>query len=306
VLKDLSPPLRLQSNPDFEISVIGHLGRKDVAVENSEVDLLHLNRLRRWLKQQRVQMTVGDILILYRSIYNPLYQPSSQVLKALDIFRVEATSDREREALRLIDHLLDSMKSLAPSLLIPMDASFIDPRERIFPTTLRTPFTKLLDLYRETCQAYQVYQTEGGEETEKAFLAKRKELFSHLQVFTKMRAAIKALTIRGERSGGLNEVVKADEVFSNVGRVIKGTSLTRFTSARDDGATKKLVWGIMSDDEDRLQLSLRDFRQHVGSLIKIGREELARTLAQDYLDGFARGLNDFVRELGEVVAIPTH
>ncbi len=304
--KNLSRPLRLQSNPDFEMGAIGHLGRQDVAVENSEVDLLHFNRLRRWLKRQGIQMTVGDVLILYRSIYNPLYQPSSQVLEALGVFRARAANAREKKALRQIDHFLDSTKSSNPSLLIPMDASFIEPKERIFPTTFRTPFTKLFDLYRETCRACRVYQTEGGEEAETTFFAKRKELLSHLQVFTKMRAAIKALTIRRERSGGLNEVVKANEVFCNLGRVIKGSSLTRFTSARNDGLTKKLVWGVMSDDEGRLQLSLRDFRPHVEPLIGIGREDLARMLAQDYLTSFARGLNEFVRELCEVVAIPMH
>ncbi len=304
--KELARPLRLQSNPDFEMSVIGHLGRKDVAVENSEVDLLCINRLRRRLKQGGIQITVGDLLILYRFIYDPLYKPSSQALEALDLFSLKAISDKGREALQLIDQLLHTLKSSRPSLLIHMDASFIDPRERISPTSFRSPFTNLHDLYHETRQTCQVYQTEGGEEPEKAFFAKRKELLSHLQLFAKMRTAIKALTMRGERSGGLNDLIKADEVFSNVGRVPKGASLTRFTSARDDGATKKLVWGIMSDDENRLQISLRDFRQHVGPLIETGREDLARTLAQDYLNGFVHGLNDFVRELGEVVAIPIH
>jgi hypothetical protein len=58
-----------------------------------------------------------------------------------------------------------------------------------------------------------------------------------------------------QKIGVLAEVFKGDEVFSNVGKIARDSSLTRFTSARDDGAAKLLVWGILTDDGRRVRLA---------------------------------------------------
>src|SRR5690606_11757154 len=105
-----------------------------------------------------------------------------------------------------------------------------------------------------------------------------------------------------QKIGILNEILKGREVFSNTGQVTTSSTLTRFTSARDDGATKLLVWGVMSDASGRLHIALRDFRPHVGPLRRQGRADLAQALAQDYLDSYALTVNNVVRSIQRVLA----
>ena len=95
----------------------------------------------------------------------------------------------------------------------------------------------------------------------------------------------------------LNDLIKGREVFSNVGAVIKASSLTRFITAKDDNEKKTLAWGVLTDAHGVMRLSLRDFRPQVGALGQTGQGDLARRLAQDYLDAYVRGLNQFVGEL---------
>jgi hypothetical protein len=99
----------------------------------------------------------------------------------------------------------------------------------------------------------------------------------------------------------LNEVIKGEEVFSNVGRVARGSSLCRFTSAKDDNENKTLVWGILTDDNDVLHLSLRDFRPHVAALHRLGKINLAELMLQHYVDSFAEGFNEFVARLLDIL-----
>src|SRR5205085_1055852 len=105
-----------------------------------------------------------------------------------------------------------------------------------------------------------------------------------------------------QKIGILNEIIKGREVFSNAGQVAGASTLTRFLSARDDGATKLLVWGIMSDAAGRLHISLRDFRPHVGPLLRLGRADLAHALAQDYLESYAASTNELVRSIQRVLS----
>jgi hypothetical protein len=86
-----------------------------------------------------------------------------------------------------------------------------------------------------------------------------------------------------------------------VGRVAPGATLTRFISAKDDGETKELVWGILTDDQGRMQISLRDFRPFVPMLLALGEAPLADLLAQDYLESYVEGFNRFLAELETVV-----
>jgi hypothetical protein len=105
----------------------------------------------------------------------------------------------------------------------------------------------------------------------------------------------------------LNEVIKGEEVFSNVGRVARGSSLSRFISAKDDNENKTLVWGILTDDKEILHLALRDFRPHVTALHRLGRLELAEIMLQHYVDTFAQGFNKFVATLLDILnAAATH
>jgi hypothetical protein len=98
----------------------------------------------------------------------------------------------------------------------------------------------------------------------------------------------------------LNEIIKGDEVFSNVGQMAPGSSISRFISAKDDGRAKVLVWGFLSDAEGQLTVTLRDFRPHVAALVAIGQEPLARRIAQDYLNGYAFLVNQLVSDLDDI------
>jgi hypothetical protein len=331
--------LSLRSNPPFEqeIKVKAYRGRQDVSVENRAIDLIKINDLRRLLQPVGINITVNDILTLYRSIYDPIY--SEVVAIGLGVRRklmsrldgMLPSGPHKLEAIKLIDETLTNMKkeleTSNPSLLIPMDASFVAPKERVFPTTFRNPFVKIYTLYRQTRGLYEDLLIEYSEDVDHAFIKKRKELFKHILGFTEYFGALKRMTMQGEsfntatikmlahlppsmqstldlipqKISALNEIIKGEEVFSNVGRVARGSSLSRFMSAKDDGETKKLIWGIMCDKDGRLTISLRDFRKHVPVFIKIGGERLALMLAQDYLDRYARGLNNFVKEMIDIV-----
>ncbi len=107
----------------------------------------------------------------------------------------------------------------------------------------------------------------------------------------------RTLDLLPQKIGLLNDVLKGEEVFSNVGRVARGSSLVRFSSARDDGVTKTMVWGILTDDGGRMHITLRDCRPHAGGLARIGQSSLAQRVAQDYLDAYVRGLNRYVTEV---------
>jgi hypothetical protein len=52
-----------------------------------------------------------------------------------------------------------------------------------------------------------------------------------------------------------------------------------------------------------MHIALRDFRPHVRGLLNLGQGALARRLAQDYLDEYARGLNRLANELGAIAAV---
>jgi hypothetical protein len=98
----------------------------------------------------------------------------------------------------------------------------------------------------------------------------------------------------------LNDILKGREVFSNVGAVAKSSTLTRFVTAKDDNEKKTLAWGVITDAEGIMHISLRDFRPHVGMLQSVGQGELAARICRDYLNAYARGLNDFINALWRI------
>jgi hypothetical protein len=98
----------------------------------------------------------------------------------------------------------------------------------------------------------------------------------------------------------LNDIIKGREVFSNVGQVAKSSTLRRFITAKDDNEKKTLAWGVLTDANNRMIISLRDFRPHVKLLDNVGRHDLAQVMAQDYLDSYARGFNKWVADVQRI------
>jgi hypothetical protein len=76
-------------------------------------------------------------------------------------------------------------------------------------------------------------------------------------------------------------------------------------SAKDDGNTKALVWGIMSDDQNRLIITMRDFRPHVKPLVTANRADLAQRMAQDYLTTYTAALIGLVARMSAMLQVET-
>jgi hypothetical protein len=318
-------PLALASSAKVDRRAREHRAGGEATAESDGVDMGRMQRLRRWLKQRGISLTVNDLLLLYRSIHATEYEPSPRVERAIEAFRRRADGAEAREALETIQATLIRFRETNPSLLIPMDASNVSPRERVFPTTFRNPLVDIRDRLAEAQAQYRAYRSDPV--LWEGFDRARRELLAYLDAFGELLDALKAVTRRGEsfntatirllahlppsmqslldqipqRIGVLNEVVKGNEVFSNVGRVAPGATLTRFISAKDDGETKELVWGILTDDQGRMQISLRDFRPFVSMLLALGEGPLADLLAQDYLESYVQGLNRFLAKLETVV-----
>mgnify|MGYP005841663757 CR=1 FL=1 len=300
----------------------------EVSAETTLIRLELVQDVRRSLlkRSDKLRLTVNDLLLLYRSIYSPLYKPAKQIIHAL----AELSAQREKDAqtaAQLVSKALDTSRQANPALLIPIDATSLSPHERIFPTTFRNPFTTLYEQHQRTRYAFRMLEQriEGmnmaqlGAEAQ----AMRLEYFGSLQKFGEAMLAYKDVTVKGESLststirllGGLppsvqrlldslpshfdmlNDTIKGQEVFSNVGQVAATSSLRRFNTAKDDNEKKTLAWGILTDAAGVLHISLRDFRPHVGALMGIGRGDLAQLMAQDYLDKYAMGFNTFMEEL---------
>jgi hypothetical protein len=338
-------PLILRSTPEVEALAQPQRWPGEASAESGGVDIRGLRSLRKWLRQRGVSLTVNDLLLLYRFFHAARYRPSPAVLQALQDFRGRARSSEARAALQSIKDTWARFHETNPALLIPMDASNVSPRERIFPTTFRNPLIEIADRFAAAQEQYRAFRAHSAPdrdsaaqrreiETESlqawaAFDQARRELLAYLKAFGELLDALKAVTMRGEsfntatirllghlptsmqhlldqipqRIGVLNEIIKGNEVFSNVGRVAPGTFLTRFASAKDDGETKELVWGVLTDDRDRMWISLRDFRPFVPLLLSLGETALADSLAQDYLESYVAGLNCFVSDLGAIIAL---
>jgi hypothetical protein len=235
-----------------------------------------------------------------------------------------------RKAAQLARQSIEQARQPNPALLIPMDATIIDPKERIYPTTFRSPFADVLPKHRQVIKAYQEYEaTKGNATAWAAFEEARREYLGVFALFGDLLISYKNITMQGEsvstntirllgglpdsvkrlldsvpeRFDAINDMVKGQEVFSNVGSVSGGSSLRRFITAKDDNEKKTLAWGIMTDAAGIMHLSLRDFRPHVGAFVRIGRGALAQRMTHDYLDAYANSLNQYVLELNRIIGL---
>jgi hypothetical protein len=217
-----------------------------------------------------------------------------------------------------------------PAILIPVDASLRDPRERLYPMTFEVPLAELdlLELHRRCLKTLSAYKTAKGDRTAHyaAFDEIQRYYLAALAGFGEVMSVAKEIAIEGESvSVGsikllahiptplqrllelipsqfdlLNDIIKGREVFSNLGAVHPNSTLTRFITAKDDNEKKQLAWGVVTDAAGVMRISLRDFRPHVAHLHAIGRQGLANHIVQDYLDAYARGLNDYIQELHKI------
>ncbi|MCC7118041.1 MAG: hypothetical protein IT310_05905 [Anaerolineales bacterium] len=299
----------------------------EVGAETEKVRLKPCLELRKQFKQrnEQIQLTINDLLVLYRAFHAAKYRPSPKLTS--EITRLAQTNPEVAASIR---QLVEEVSRTNPSILIPMDASQKIPRERVYPLNLEVPVVdlNLIALHAQTMQLLDAYEKSKEDRAAMftAFQQYQKLYLASLAGFGAFLAKAKAVAIQGESSSVgaikllahlpaavqrmldkipekfdlLNSILKGREVFSNVGAVAENSTLTRFVTAKDDNAQKQLAWGVLTDAKGIMRISLRDFRPQVTNLLSIGRKDLASLIAQDYLEGYAEDFNAFVKDLSRI------
>lgn len=297
--------------------------------ESDKINLRACLNLRYYFKQRNdaLKLTVNDLLVLYRAMHAAKYQPSPELESKL---KKLASNRAHRSLAEQIQTALEESRRQNPSMLIPMDASRHSPRDRLYPLSMEVPLAELdlLHLHQRAIQALNAYEGFKGErpvlyaqfdEAQRVYLAA-------LAGFSAIFDRLKEIAIQGESASVgaikalahippplqrlldqipsrfelLNNVLKGREVFSNVGAVVPTSTIRRFVTAKDDNEQKQLVWGVITDAQGIMHVSLRDFRPHVAALQAIGRADLAHEITQDYLDSYVKGFNNFIFDLHRI------
>jgi hypothetical protein len=299
----------------------------EAGAENQSVNIKAFIDLRNYFKQRSdlLRLTINDLLVLYRAIHAATYQPSVVLQREVD-----ALEKLKPEVVSLIKQILKDVNALNPAILMPIDASKSIPRDRIYPLNMEVPLAELdfLNLHKAALQTVIEFESQRNADDElfARFDNIQRRYLATLGGFGTILAKAKDIAVRGEsasvgaikllahmplplkqlldriptRYEKLNNLLKGTEVFSNIGAVAKSSSLSRFITAKDDNEQKQLAWGVMTDTKGVMKITLRDFRPHVAVLHSIGRKDLANNIAQDYLDAYAEGLNQFVQEVTRI------
>jgi hypothetical protein len=300
----------------------------EAGAETDIIDLKACLSLRKDFKQRndRIELTVNDLLVLYRAIHAATYTPSRKVTD--EIQRLSATKPEVAAALR---QLVEEGSRTNPAILIPMDASLKTPRDRVYPMNVEVPLAdlNLLAMHAQTLNMLDAFESaQKGDRTVifASFNRMQRNYLSTLAGFGAYLARAKEMAAQGdspaagaiklmahlplpiqrlldkipERFEVLNNLIKGREVISNVGAVVPSSTLTRFMTAKDDNNQKQLAWSIITDANSVLRIHLRDFRPHVQTLLNIGRRDLANLITQDYLASYAEGFNRFIRDLSRI------
>jgi hypothetical protein len=301
----------------------------ETSAETDAVKLAAVLALRRLFKQRSdlLTLTVNDLLILYRAIHAAAYRPDPALLAQVQALARQRHSAR---AAKIALEILCRSGETVPAVLIPIDVSRRAPRDRLFPLVFEAPLHELnlLALHRQTMEALDCYEQAVGDRTAAyaVFDQLQRHYLATLAGFGAALSRAKEIALRGEsgsvgaikllahmpppiqrlldnvpgRFDLLNDLIKGSEVFSNVGAVAPGSSLTRFITAKDDNDKKSLAWGVLTDAAGVMRLTLRDFRRHVGALNEVGCRHLALAITQHTLESYAHGFNDYVRDLRRI------
>ncbi|MGF1505696.1 MAG: hypothetical protein ACFB51_11305, partial [Anaerolineae bacterium] len=316
-------PLQLRISPDFidetnKLRAAENYAFYEVDAETSSVDMRLVQQARKFLKQRGIMLTINDMLVLSRVFHAANYEPNDFLMKEVRTL----PEDLRKPVLKS----LEDSGGYNPALLIPIDASFVQPKERIYPITFRNAIGGIFGAHQEAIAALQAHTDSPNDKSWERLDKARRSYFAYLNAFGEMLNAFKDVAMQGEslnisilklignlppsiqhtlaqipqRFGPLNEVIKGEEVFSNVGRVAENSSLVRFLSAKDDGQAKRFVWGILTDDTDRMTVTLRDFRPHVPLLTRAGHHRLTQKLANDYVLTFVAEVNQLSLHLTDM------
>ncbi|NDJ84437.1 MAG: hypothetical protein GYB66_00990 [Chloroflexi bacterium] len=303
----------------------------EVAAETETRILEEINYVRRLLKRRNseLDLTFNDLLVLYRSMHNQLYRPAKSLMQSLKML---AMAGRRQEA--VVDNvrvMLDNLLRESPAFLIPIDATTINPRARIFPVTFspQPPWTTIAPQHEQTWARLDLYREQPTDANWKAFSEARSYYLGMLRLFGALMQRYKDLALEGKSISTisleflgsvprrlqpllrdlpdhidlLNDMLKGTEVFSNVGHVASTSSLKRFITAKDDNRKKELCWGVMTRADGTTAISLRDFRPQVTALVDINASDIALMITRDFLESYAYGLRQYVLELTEMAGM---
>lgn len=323
--------LNLIATPEFTKAARKHITSKVEMSAEASMSLASLTDTRKQLMSRTngVALTVNDLLVMYRSVFNQLYQPAPQIKRAVEALL------KHKDTRALAQAVLDDWQARPdtnPSLMIPIDASQSNPRDRIFPSIFRSPFIDLLPQHVRACETLQAANTYyfNKKQAQEDFKTARAEYLSTLKAFGDVMRRYREIAMQGQSTSAtairliaglpgamqriadgipgrlsfMNEALKGEEVFSNVGQVAPGSSLSRFVSAKDDNDKKVLVWGVLTDNQSVLRITLRDFRPAILDLARSGHIDLAQEITQDFVTAYVKGLAKFAEEIKTIVTAP--
>ncbi|MEW5959421.1 MAG: hypothetical protein AB1801_16990, partial [Chloroflexota bacterium] len=274
----------------------------EISAETEAVQIKAILALRKLFKRRNdlIELTVNDLLVLYRAIHAATYQPAAALIDSLEQL---AQAGSTRAAALAALEALDSSKQVNPTIVIPVDASQRAPRDRLYPMTFEAPLKDLdlLNLHQQVVAALETYRRVTGDRTEAyaRFDQLQRTYLATLAGFGQVLGKVKEFALQGEsasmgtikllahmpaplqrlldqvpsRIEMLNDLIKGREVFSNVGAVAPTSTLTRFITAKDDNDKKTLAWGVITDAKGVMRLTLRDFRPHVSSLEAVDQRD---------------------------------
>ncbi len=350
-------------NPELDLMQQAPQILPEVSAETEAVNIKAILKLRKLFKLRNdlLQLTVNDLLVLYRAIHAAVYQPDPDLITALQALTQAGHRDAPatdtpatdasaiQAAAKAALEAIERSQQVNPAMVIPVDGSQRTPRDRLYPMTFEVPLNDLdlLDLHQKTVAALDVLQSQSGAAGYRDALTGHRDApatgdapatlyaeFDQLQRiylatlagFGAVLSKAKEIAISGEsasvgtikllahmptplqrmldkipsRFDVLNDIIKGREVFSNIGAVAPTSTLTRFMTAKDDNDKKTLAWGIMTDANGVMRVTLRDFRPHVSLLQNVGHNDLATRIVRDYLDAYAHGLNNFIYDLKRI------
>lgn len=298
----------------------------EVSAETDKVNLQMLLTTRKACQQrsERLDLTVNDLLILYRAIHAVTYQPDPTLVAEVAAL---GQTPRNRDVAAAAQAAFSDGREVNPAILIPIDASRFNPRDRVYPLVFEAPLRELdlLALHGRVLMALAAYKQ--GKAPYAEFEQQQRTYLATLAGFGQVLGRAKEIGLRGESGSAgsirllanmpapvqrlldavpnrfdlLNDLIKGREVFANVGQMAPGSTLTRFSTAKDDNKKKSLAWGVLTNAQGVMHITLRDFRPHVAALSGAGYKSLAARMTQHYLETYAEGLNGYIRELRRIV-----
>ncbi|MBZ0308891.1 MAG: hypothetical protein K8I82_22680, partial [Anaerolineae bacterium] len=159
----------------------------EVSAETEAVNFGAIRQLRMQFKRHSalLQLTVNDLLVLYRAIHAATYEPDPVLVESLKTLR-------EKDA-------LDALYArINPTTMIPIDASQRSPRDRVYPLSFEVPMKELglLSRHQKVLEALTEYETDPTKS--KKFITLQRSYLAILAAFGQLMRHAKKIALSGE------------------------------------------------------------------------------------------------------------